>query len=217
MHSAWILSCLAALAAAQTTTVQWMGFDETDGYDISPDEFKNYVGRVVAMDKAATTYEVNCASDKKCGIKSDHPMTLVQGPETFSVTMNVEVMTMGGTALLDGRRECTFTSSSESASCTMALSLSVSVEGTSTSTSIHSAMSSIDPSEIEYYPLTVTGGVSAPTASATTSTSAVSTSATTSTSAVSTSATGAAAPASGPMATAAPLGAAAMAAIAALL
>ena len=206
MRSAWILFTLAALAAAQTTTVHWLGLlDSENNYDVDPSMFKSLAARVAAIDKTATTYEVRCASgveDGDCGIKSDKPMTLIQGPNTFSVSIGLDTKIHGVSASLDGERECSFTHSSEHVSCTLDMTLSASAQGESTSTAWSFSSSDIPATQISYYPLTVTDGVYAFTADATASATAVKITA-----------TGGAVP----MATAAPLGAAAMAAVAALL
>lgn len=216
MRSAWMPAAFAALAAAQTTTMQYMLFNDADtGYELSAEDLDGFAARLVGIDESATTYEIGCATSS-CGIASDNPITLIQGPETLSVGLAVETTTKGITASVEAHRDCKFTHSSESVSCTVDLTISASGQGQSISTETSTSESSVHASDITFAPLTVTDGVYAFTSNATASSTPVSVSATAAT-AVSTSATGAAAPAHGPMVTVAPMGAAAMAAIAALL
>ncbi|CAI7676661.1 unnamed protein product [Penicillium palitans] len=185
MRSSWfLLSALAALAAAaepSTTTISYFAIDnDSGGADLGA--YSSTAGRVVGIDKYATTYEIACLSGaSKCALKN--PATLIQGDATYSVSLEAIMVTNGTTAHATAVESCSFTHVSESAVCSWSL-----------------AYTGI--------PLTITNGVSYLTADATTSTSPVKSTTTPS----STASTGGVAAAAKPLITTAPLGAAAAAA-----
>ncbi|CAI7613632.1 unnamed protein product [Penicillium viridicatum] len=201
MRSSWfLLSALAALTAAaepSTTTISYFAIDnDSGGADLGA--YSSTAGRVVGIDKYATTYEIACLPGaSKCALQ--HPATLIQGDATYSVSIEAILVTSGNTAHATAVESCSFTRVSESAVCSWSLAY--------TGISIPSSL-------ITYKPLTITNGVYALTADATASTSPVKITPTASTSSVS---TGGVAAAAKPLITAAPLGAAAAVAFAAML
>ncbi|KAJ6082095.1 hypothetical protein N7499_006969 [Penicillium canescens] len=201
----FLASALAALATAaepSTTTVSYFGVEADLPY-VNLGSYTSTAARVAGIDKYATTYEIACMKDAdKCAIH--HPLTLVQGPTTFSFSGEVTVTTAGGTGVATNIMACSFTHSSESVSCSWSAAITASVQGYTTSISASDSSTSIEPTSVSYSDLTVTDGIYAFTADATASASAVQITA-----------TGAAAAAK-PLITAAPLGAAAAAAFAAM-
>jgi hypothetical protein len=201
----FLASALAALATAaepSTTTVSYFGIEADLPY-VNIGSYTSTAARVAGIDKYATTYEIACMKGAdKCAIH--HPLTLVQGPTTFSFSGQVTITTAGGTGVATNVMACSFTHSSESVSCSWSAAVTASVEGYTTSISASESSTSIEPSSVSYSALTVTDGIYAFTADATASASAVQITA-----------TGAAAAAK-PLITAAPLGAAAAAAFAAM-
>ncbi|CAI7611756.1 unnamed protein product [Penicillium discolor] len=200
MRSSWfLLSALAALAAAtdpSTTTISYFAIDnDSGGADLGV--YSSTAGRVVGIDKYATTYEIACLPGaSKCALKN--PATLIQGDATYSVSLEAIMVTSGTMAHATAIESCSFTRVSESAVCSWSLAY--------TGISIPSSL-------ITYKPLTITNGVYALTADATASTSPVKITTTPS----STASTGGVAAAAKPLITAAPLGAAAAVAFAAML
>ncbi|KAF7525805.1 hypothetical protein PCG10_004555 [Penicillium crustosum] len=217
MRSSWsLLSALAALAAAadpSTTTISYFAIDnDSGGADLGA--YSSTAGRVVGIDKYATTYEIACLpSASKCALKN--PATLIQGDATYSVSLEAILVTSGTTAHATAVESCSFTRVSESAVCSWSLAYTGIVGSTTVSDSASSTQS-IPSSLITYKPLTITNGVYALTADATASTSPVKIT-TTPASTASTASTGGAAAAAKPLITAAPLGAAAAVAFAAML
>ncbi|KAJ5529701.1 hypothetical protein N7527_003094 [Penicillium freii] len=234
MRSSWfLLSALAALTAAaepSTTTISYFAIDnDSGGADLGV--YSSTAGRVVGIDKYATTYEIACLPGaSKCALQ--HPATLIQGDATYSVSLEAILVTSGNTAHATAVESCSFTRVSESAVCSWSLAYT-GIVGTTTISDSASSTQSIPSSLITYKPLTITNGVYAltadatastspvkitPTASASTaststdSTSTASTStASTSTASTSTASTGGVAAAAKPLITAAPLCAAVVA------
>ncbi|KAJ5968795.1 hypothetical protein N7501_005043 [Penicillium viridicatum] len=214
MRSSWFpLSALVALAAAadpSTTTISYFAIDnDSGGADLGA--YSSTAGRVVGIDKYATTYEIACLPGaSKCALQ--HPATLIQGDATYSVSIEAVLVTSGTTAHATAVESCSFTRVSESAVCSWSLAYT-GIVGTTTVSDSASSTQSIPSSLITYKPLTITNGVYALTADATASTSPVKITPTASTSTASTSSasTGGVAAAAKPLITAAPLGAAVVA------
>ena len=216
MRTAWFLaSTLAAFVAADasTTTVSVFGIEYDYGYGVGPDAYTSTAARVVAIDKYATTYEIACLSgapQSACAINSKTPMTLIQGPTTYSYSGEATISTDGAVGVATGIVDCSFTQTSQSVSCSWSFAVTASSSDFTFSTSTSDPSMTIDPDMVSYYALEVTAGLDAFTAGATASASPVKVTST------STSKAGANAFAK-PMITAAPLGAAAVAALAAML
>ncbi|KAJ5931718.1 hypothetical protein N7516_006207 [Penicillium verrucosum] len=214
MRSSWFLfSALAALAAAAepgTTTISYFAIDnDSAGADLGA--YTSTAGRVVGIDKYATTYEIACLPGaSKCAL--EHPATLIQGDATYSVSLEAIMVTSGITAHATAIESCSFTRVSESAVCSWSLAYT-GIHGTTTVSDSASSTQSIPSSLITYRPLTITDGVYALTADATASTSLVRITPTAST----TASAGGVAAAAKPLITAAPLGAAVAVAFAAML
>ncbi|CAP99304.1 hypothetical protein E8E15_010215 [Penicillium rubens] len=209
--SGFLVSTLAALAAANepdTTTISFFG-DDDSGVNIGA--YSSTAGRVVGIDKYATTYEIGCMEGAdKCAL--NHPATMVQGDTTFSISMQVTVTTGGATGHLTAVESCSFTRLSESAVCTWSLDYTAMQDDLTVSEST-SGTQSVPSNLVTYHPLTVTDGIYAFKANATASTSPVKITPT-----ASTASTGGAVAAMKPLITAAPVGAAAaLAAFAAML
>ncbi|KAJ5790687.1 uncharacterized protein N7518_007698 [Penicillium psychrosexuale] len=210
MRSSWFLvSLLAALTAADepsTTTISYFGIDNPYGANIGA--YSSTAARVVGIDKYATTYEIACmAGASKCAL--NRPATLIQGDATYSVSLEVTVVTKGATAQATAVESCSFTRLSESARCTWKYEYTA-FEGDHTISDSTSSTQSIPSYSVVYHPLTVTDGIYAFKANATGSLTPVKITPTAS--------TAGAAAAAKPLITAAPLGAvAAAAAFAAML
>ncbi|KAJ5373200.1 hypothetical protein N7517_005206 [Penicillium concentricum] len=210
MRSSWLLvSALTALAAADeagTTVINYFGVESAIN-GVALGGYTSTAARVVAVGKHATTYEIACLKDaSECALH--HPATIVQGPTTYSASIEATVSTGGAQAVATGIEQCSFTHASESAVCTWSVAYTAS-QGDLTISDSTSSTQSIPASSVSYHPLTVTDGVYALTGSATASASGVKVTPTAS--------TGAAAGAAKPLITAAPLGAAALAAFAAMI
>ncbi|KAJ5473892.1 hypothetical protein N7475_003458 [Penicillium sp. IBT 31633x] len=216
MRASWILaSTLTALAAAAdssntaaapgTTAITYFSSEDETGMDLSSSE-NDFAARVIGISEQATTYEISCAkSAKQCTLQS--PITMTQGPETYSVSMVGSTKTGGAEGHVTVVQACSFTQSSESAVCSWTLDITASQGGNTIST-VTSGTESIEPESVTYRTLEITDGVYAFTAEATGSASPVKITAT---------ASAGGAGAAKPLITAAPLGAAAVAAFAAML
>ncbi|OQE41864.1 hypothetical protein PENCOP_c004G01694 [Penicillium coprophilum] len=207
--SLFLVSALAALAAAEeagTTVIKYFGVSNPVN-GIALNGYTSTAARVIAVGKHATTYEIACLKDaSQCALH--HPATIVQGSTTYSASIEATVATGGATAVLTGVEQCSFTHVSESAVCSWSVAYTASKDDYTLSDS-SSSIESIPASSISYHPLTITDGVYALTGDATASASAVKVTPTAS--------SGAAAGAAKPLITAAPLGAAALAAFAAMI
>ncbi|KAJ5787723.1 hypothetical protein N7457_002713 [Penicillium paradoxum] len=207
MRATWFLaSTLAALVAAEagTTTVSYLGTENEGGADIS--QYTSTAARIIGIDKHATTYEIGCLPDaKECAFHV--PATLIQGPNTFSISMQMTLSGEGVTAKATAVEECSFTRFSESVSCTWSLGYTAS-QGAVTDSTRTSGTMTIPSESITYQPLKVTDGAYALTANATASATPETITPTAS--------AGGAAGAIKPLITAAPLGAAVAALVAIL-
>lgn len=198
MHLASVLvSTLAALVAADRQTLAgYFGVEQglTTGITTFPTP-DSTAASVAGINAIATTYHIKCQKDSPksiCHIKK--PWTMIQGPETYSLTA---VYTIGGTGkdnVVTATRDydCTFTSNSISASCEWSAKITGTTAGGSYSTATSLTKTNIPTDSVDYYALLVTGGIASFTAPAATKTPA-------------------AAPAAAkPMVTSGPLGAAAV-------
>lgn len=195
--STLLMPALAALASAQSTTVVsiFEAFVNDTPYSVTYSMAKSLGGSVIGINADYTTYELQCMSGAPttdCSV--DAPYTLIAGPTTLSYSKPLPVDIGGTTVTVDQDVQCSFTHKTESAVCTNSEYISFKGQSTSTVTT-----KSVPTSDVFYFPVTVTAGVSlfnSPQA---------------------TQAPNAAAGAHRPMVTAAPLGAAAALAAAALL
>ncbi|KAJ5542281.1 hypothetical protein N7535_004702 [Penicillium sp. DV-2018c] len=190
------LTALAAAADPGTTTISYFGIGQEGGANIAA--YTSTAARVVGIDKYATTYEITCEKDaKKCAFPA--PATLIQGENTYSISVAAVISTGGATAHATAIESCTFKHYSESVSCAWTLDYKASMDGITQSTKT-SGTTSIPAAEVTYLPLAVTDGVYALTADATASETAVKVTPTAS--------HGGAGALARPLVTAAPLGAA---------
>ncbi|KKK12814.1 hypothetical protein ARAM_001178 [Aspergillus rambellii] len=120
---------------------------------------------VAGINAVATTYEVGCrknAPATDCDIS--HSWTIIQGPETVSLTGQYIASTSGKETSYDltvtQSYECALKSWTESASCTMSVGITGDLDGASyaSSTSSQATYSPVPTTEY-YYRLTVTGGL----------------------------------------------------------
>ncbi|KAJ5143863.1 uncharacterized protein N7515_002650 [Penicillium bovifimosum] len=163
------LTALAAAADPATTTISYFGIGQEGGANIAA--YTSTAARVVGIDKYATTYEITCQTDaEKCALPA--PATIIQGENTFSVSLAVAVTSGGAVARVTAMESCSFKHFSESASCSWTMAYTGSYDGT-TETTHSSGTTSFRESEVTYLPLAVTDGVYAFTADATASTAPV--------------------------------------------
>ncbi|KAJ5362702.1 hypothetical protein N7541_003546 [Penicillium brevicompactum] len=224
-----ITFALAALAAADssTTTVNYFGLDSNvNSYGADPGAYTSTAASVVGSDSTATTYEIECLKGaEKCALP--HPITMIQGPATYSLSGEYSIVTMGATGIITDIEECVFTHSSESVSCSWSVAFTVSSGDLTVSTSMSNSSTSIAPELVSWRTLDVTAGADEVTSTSSGSTTeatgattgaastGASTAGATSTEASSTAATSTgAAPRMKPLATAAPMGAAVAAIVA---
>ena len=207
-----LTSALAALAAADssTTTVSYFGLDSNiNTYGADPGAYTSTAASIVGSDSTATTYEIGCLKGAaKCALP--HPVTLIQGSATYSLSGEYSIETMGATGIITDIEECTFTHSTESVSCSWSVAFTVSSGDLTVSTSNSDSSTSIAPDSVSWRSLDVTAGATSTISGSATepTTGAASTAEATS--------TGAAAAHAKPLITAAPVGAAAVAAIVAM-
>jgi hypothetical protein len=225
MRPSFILaSAFAALAAAEsgTSTISYFGLNaDINTYGARPGAYTSTAASLVGSDSTATTYEIACMKGaSKCALP--HPMTLIQGPATYSMSGEISIETMGATGIITDVEECSFTHMSESVSCSWSVDFTVSSGDITVSTSNIDSSTSIAPDSVSWRTIDVTAGLDAATSTTSGSTTGATTGAAsteastagaTSTGATSTGAAGAHAR---PLITAAPMGAA-VAAIVAML
>jgi hypothetical protein len=214
-----LTSALAALAAADssTTTVSYFGLDANiNTYGADPGAYTSTAASLVGSDSTATTYEIGCLKGAaQCALP--HPITLIQGSATYSMSGEYSIETMGATGIITDIEECTFTHTSEAVSCSWSVAFTVSSGDLTLSTSNSDSSTSIAPESISWRTLDVTAGAEAATSTTSDSATGASTgAASTEASNTGATSTGAAAAHARPLITAAPMGAAAVAAIVAL-
>ncbi|KGO55154.1 hypothetical protein PEX2_029720 [Penicillium expansum] len=175
---------------------------------------------LVTYNTKAATYHVGCVKDAP-KTDCDYPAswTIIQGPETVSVTGEYIATTSGKSTSYDltltQSYECSLKASTESASCTMSLGVNGSFNGGKYASSTSSkATYTTAPMSESYYQLTVTAGLDSVILTGPTQTTTRTSSTTSSTTSVETTqSTGGAAGPVGALITAAPMVAAAMAAL----
>ncbi|CAG8073244.1 unnamed protein product [Penicillium olsonii] len=154
-------SVLAALAAADsTTTISYFGLDANfNTYGAKPGAYTSTAASVVGSDSTATTYAIACLKGaEKCALP--HPVTLVQGSATYSLSGEYSIETMGATGIITDVEACTFTHSTESASCSWSVDFTISSGDMTISTS-NTDSKSVEPKSISWRNLEVTAGVGA--------------------------------------------------------
>jgi len=170
MHTALLLAAaFSGFVVSQSTTT--VGYFEPD-WDITIPRYRSTAASVAGINALATTYEVSCldgAPSTDCSI--DSPWTIIQGPETLSLTGVYTAWVSGGVNGVTVTRsyDCSFTSYSVSASCSLSYQATGTTNGVSYSTST-SDSASYPTDSVSYYRLTVTGGLASFTAPAATST-----------------------------------------------
>lgn len=204
--SALLVPVLAALAAAQSTTViEYFAATKTEdipGMYFSVSSYSGIGGTVLATNAAGTTYRIGCmtgAPGSDCSL--DKPFTMFAGPNTLSYSKILTAEVDGYKGLIGEDVQCSFTHSTESAMCTFNMDITVSLDGVTTSSATVMTVSYPENSVI-YDKLTVTATATATGASVASGTGA--------------SSADAAAGLHNIRATAVPLGAAAAIAVAAL-
>ncbi|KAJ5545477.1 hypothetical protein N7535_006137 [Penicillium sp. DV-2018c] len=201
MHvSSFLITALAALATAETTTT--VGFFGADFADITIPSYASVAASVTGINALATTYVVKCLKNApKSDCHIEDPWTIIQGQNTMSFTGVYTAWSTGDVNAVTATRDikCSFTSFTESASCSISYQMTGTVNGMSTSTSTSTSTKTVPTDSITYYELAVTGGVESFTATEATHTPS------------------GAAGAQKPLITAAPMGVAAALGLAALL
>jgi hypothetical protein len=151
-----LIPALAALAAAQSTTVVKVFEYSIDNPYLSYSTYASLAGSVVGINAEATTYKVACMSGAPKSVCSiGEPYTLVAGPSTvsFAQTFPFDIYGVSGTASED--IACSFTHSTESANCVVTVAVTSGDVSTATTST-----KSIPADDIFYKTLTVTGGLS---------------------------------------------------------
>jgi hypothetical protein len=118
---------------------------------------------IAGINAVATTYNLGCLKDAPktdCNIKN--PWTIIQGPETVSVTGVYTASTSGKETSYDvtvtQSYQCKIVSRTQSASCTMSVGMTGSVDGASYMSSTSSS-ATYSTATSSYYTLIVTAGV----------------------------------------------------------
>lgn len=159
MHcSTLLLPALAALAAAQSTTVVsiFEGFVQNPYVSASYSTYGSLAGSVVGINAEATTYKVGCMSGAPksvCSIAT--PYTVIAGPTTVSFSQTFPIYIYGETLSVSENVACSFTHTTESAECTIAAAVTSGGASTTTTTT-----KSIPTNDVYYRSITVTGGLS---------------------------------------------------------
>ncbi|KAF7161343.1 hypothetical protein CNMCM5623_006957 [Aspergillus felis] len=156
------LYALAAHADDKTTTVGFF----IPNWSVTVLEYGGWTSTgasVAGINAAATTYNVGCLKDAPktdCNIKNS--WTIIQGPETVSVTAVYTASTSGKETSYDitvtESYECKIRSRTESASCTMSIGMTGSVGGATLASSTSSS-ATYSPATSSYHELAVTAGV----------------------------------------------------------
>ncbi|KAJ5806873.1 hypothetical protein N7474_010465 [Penicillium riverlandense] len=153
-----VVPALAALAAAQSTTVinVFEAKIENPYYSARYPTSTSVAGSVVGINAEETTYKIACmkgAPKSDCGI--DEPYTIIAGPTTFSTSLTSVFSGYGVTATVSENIACSFTHTTESAKCIVTIGVT-----SGDVTTARSSTKTIPASDVTYMPLTVTGGLS---------------------------------------------------------
>ncbi|KAG2002755.1 hypothetical protein GB937_009520 [Aspergillus fischeri] len=153
---------LAAHADDKTTTIGYF-IPSWSATLLSYGAWTSTGASVAGINAAATTYNLGCLKDAPktdCNIKNS--WTIIQGPETVSVTGVYTASTSGKETSYDvtvtQSYECKIRSRTESASCTMSVGMTGSVGGATIASSTSSS-ATYSPATSSYYELVVTAGV----------------------------------------------------------
>ncbi|KAG2415027.1 hypothetical protein HFD88_006217 [Aspergillus terreus] len=154
--SSLLMPALAAMAAAQSTTVVSIFEAVADNPYLSYSTYTSLGGSIVGADAHATTYKIGCMSGAPKSVCSiDTPYEVIAGPTTLSYARTMPVEVYGVTVSVGQDVACSFTRTSESAVCTV----TADVKSGHISTAITSTQS-FETDEIFYSPVTVTEGLS---------------------------------------------------------
>ncbi|PYI00831.1 hypothetical protein BO78DRAFT_288166, partial [Aspergillus sclerotiicarbonarius CBS 121057] len=129
---------------------------------------------VAGINAIKTTFEVGCLKDApKTDCDMKHSYTVIQGPETVSVSQIYTASTSDASTSYEltvtESYECSLKSYTESASCTMSIGMTGSADGATVASST-SAKSTYKTATSSYYSLVVTAGLNSFTAPAATET-----------------------------------------------
>lgn len=178
--SIFLAAALAALAKADDASSTIIGYFSPP-WDAGLPEYRagsSTAASIAGINADATTYHVGCAKGApKTDCHFPTSWTIVQGPETVSVTGKYIASSSGKSTSYDftvtQSYECSLKSSTESASCTMSEGIKGTFNGGKYDvTSTSSATYTTAPITKSYYKLTVTGGLSSLTAPEATKTGA---------------------------------------------
>jgi hypothetical protein len=156
--SVLLLPALAALAAAESTVIEYFAATKTvPGLSVSYSSYSSIAGTVLGTNAAGTTYKIACMSGApKSDCSIDQPFTMFAGPDTLSYSKTLTAEIEGYTGIVGEDVQCSFTHSTESAVCTFNMDVTVSVDGITTSTMTTTTISYPEKSVV-YDKLTVVG------------------------------------------------------------
>ncbi|GAD93624.1 GPI anchored cell wall protein [Paecilomyces variotii No. 5] len=151
----YILSsaAIAATVSAQSTTV-------VSVFAAGPTRLPlaGIKGSIVDANAVATTMVLNCVDAPSVTCALHQPLTVTEGPSTWSMSAVISTETRGVEATLTLDQKCKITSSTQLASCSESVGLQLSTEGFSTSTGT-TTVTSYSSDSIYYPTMTVTGGI----------------------------------------------------------
>ncbi|CAI7570548.1 unnamed protein product [Penicillium palitans] len=195
----FLSTALAALVAAEESTrINYFGGGMQWARQANLHRWTSTAASVAGINALATTYRIGCLSDApKSDCEIATPWTMIQGPQTYSLTGVYTVSGSGTVNAVTGTQnfDCTFAKPTESPSCSFSAKATGTTAGVSYSTSTSTSTKNLPTKSYTSYGIEVTAGTALFTATQATQSS-----------------NGGAA-----MVTAAPMGAAAVVAIAAML
>ncbi|RAL07583.1 putative GPI anchored cell wall protein [Aspergillus homomorphus CBS 101889] len=151
---------LATLTTAATTTIDlFQPGEETIPYD-------DVEASIIDVNGDTTTVAIVCgpsAAASTCGLHS--PVTITEGPSTFTVSAVITSSTDGAEYTVTLVEDCDITSVTQGASCSISMDATVAFSGETTSYSTSGA-ASLPARLMKYAPVTVTAGAEKLSASA---------------------------------------------------
>ncbi|OOF93567.1 hypothetical protein ASPCADRAFT_209507 [Aspergillus carbonarius ITEM 5010] len=169
-----ILSLLLPTITAEPTTVLGVFSPFWDAEYPKSGGWTSTGASIAGINAIQTTFKVNCLQDApKTDCDMKNPYTIIQGPETISLSQVYTASTSNAHSSYDYTvtrwYECSMKSVTEDVSCTMSVGMTGSANGAAV-TSSTSTKSSYKTATSAIYSLVVTGGVQSLTAPAATET-----------------------------------------------
>ncbi|CAI7619744.1 unnamed protein product [Penicillium glandicola] len=157
MHTTLFLTALAALATAEESTrINYFGGGMDFAHEIGLHPWTSTAASVAGINAVATTYRIGCLSDApKSDCEIATPWTMIQGPETYSLTGEYTVSGSGSINAWTGTQNVKATGTTD---------------GVSYSTSTSTSTKNLPTDSYTYYGLDVTAGTASFTASQATET-----------------------------------------------